>query len=150
MDHLTSVGERIKSIRRQHQLTKLNLPKDKKYPKVRSVSSNLGKLLNCDAQLPLSATAEMYLKKHEMDVKMKMALPLLTNFASLQLSHPNSDPFMQTPIMYAPFFHCGIEYLSRQTCTVLRFSHTLPRSSAHSAMVTCWKSKKRFAVVYVY
>lgn len=70
--------------------------------------SNLGKLLNCDAQLPLSATAEMYLKQLEMDVKMKMASPLyLQTSQACNWAIPIRIPSCRHPSCTHHFFIVG-------------------------------------------
>ncbi len=66
------------------------------------------------AERPLSALKEFYRQQHDIAIKMKMALPLLTNFGNLaegkiQFGDIEAyDGFMAAPIMYAPFFCTGV------------------------------------------
>lgn len=66
------------------------------------------------AERPLSALKEFYRQQHAIAIKMKMALPLLTNFGNIaegkiQFGDIEAyDGFMVAPIMYAPFFCTGV------------------------------------------
>lgn len=66
------------------------------------------------ASMPLSQAKEALSQQIEMAKKMKMALPLMTNFGKINadaIRFGAADPidgYMTAPIMYAPFFSVGV------------------------------------------
>ncbi|MCM3785705.1 condensation domain-containing protein [Neobacillus mesonae] len=81
------------------------------------------------AELPLSAAVDQIGKQQEMAKQMRMALPMMTNFGTIDEAAVQfdtceaSEAYMTSPLMYAPFFSVGASSF-RNTLTLSVGFHT--------------------------